>query len=84
MGSESSPSSWTTDCDSAPSLGRGEGGRSYQGAPVIVQDIGTLYATASQDCRTQHFLGKVCKTTDVRTPETTNQWERAGDNERQN
>ena len=84
MGSGSSPSSWTTDCDSSPSLGREEGGRSYQGAPVIVPDIDTLCATVSQACCTQHFTGKISKTTNVTTPETTVQWERAGDNEMQN
>ena len=70
-------SSWTADCGSSPSWGRGKGTRSHSGAPVVGQTIGTLCPTASQDCRTTDFRGLGCKTTDTGQTETTDQWERA-------
>ena len=54
----------------------GEGGRRSSGAPVIMQDMGTLCATASMDCHTADLGELTSKTTATDKPGTTDQWER--------
>ena len=59
------------------SLGRGEGGRSATGAPVLMKVMGTLCAHDSLDCRHTSFVSNGCKTTDTTEPGASDQWERS-------
>lgn len=59
------------------SLGRGKGGRSSPGSPVVMDKLGTLCAQASMDCRAEFSEDTECKTTEKRNPGTADQWERA-------
>ena len=75
-GSGRSPSIWTVGSRVEQSLGRGKGGRSSTGAPVVMGTIGTLCAQAGLDCRTTTYEGNGSKTTAAREPGTDDQWER--------
>ena len=59
------------------SLGRGEGGRSATGAPIVMEIMGTLCAHAGFDCRNTNFTVNGCKTTAAREPGADDQWERS-------
>ena len=59
------------------SLGRGEGGRSATGAPVVMKIMGTLCAHDSLDCRHPNLTINGCKTTDATEPGASDQWERS-------
>ena len=54
-----SPSSCSMTCrGSSSSLGRGEGGRSCQGAPIVMTFNGTLCSQFGNDCRNENFREK--------------------------
>ena len=64
------------DSNVEQSLGRGEGGRSAIGAPIVMEIMGTLCAHADLDCRNTDFTVNGCKTTATREPGPDDQWER--------
>ena len=64
-----SPSSCSMTCrGSSSSLGRGEGGRSCQGAPIVETFNGTLCAQFGNDCRNENFRQKIWTIREGNTP----------------